>query len=270
MRSIGIIGLGIIGGSLALSLKEKGYRIVGMNRSKEPLEKALKMKIIDEVAPLDSPPELDIIFVCPIVSVVPHFIRLVLEKTKNTIVTDVASTKGFIIKELENLSKEQLSRYIGGHPMAGSEKTGIDYAKKDLFINATYFLTPTKYTSDRAISTVKEIVEILGAKPVFIDPESHDKLVAYISHLPQLLSTCLSVIAKNEVNGNIAYSGRGYKDMTRLAHSSFSVWRDILYTNRYNIIEAIGKYIQLLEEVRTHIDNWEEKALEDVFKSADD
>lgn len=240
-----------------------------MNRSKEPLEKALKMGIIDEVAPLDSPPELDTIFVCTVVSVAPYFIKLVLEKTQNTIVTDVASTKGFIIKELSDLPKEKLSRFIGGHPMAGSEKTGIDYAKKDLFINATYFLTPTEYTSDSTISTVKETVEILGAKPVFIDPESHDKLVAYISHLPQLLSTCLSVIAKNEVNENIIYSGRGYKDMTRLAHSSFSVWRDILYTNRYNIVEAIGKYIQLLEEVRTHMDNWEEKALEDVFKSAD-
>lgn len=268
MKSIGIIGLGIVGGSLALSFKEKGYKVVGMNRSKEPLEKALKMSIIDEIVPLESPPELDVIFVCTVVSVVPHFIRLVLEKTKNTIVTDVASTKGFIVKELQDLSRERLTRFIGGHPMAGSEKTGIDYAKKDLFVSATYFLTPTEYTSDTTISTVKGLVEILGAKPVFITPEEHDELVAYISHLPQILSTCLSVVAKSEVKENIVYSGRGYKDMTRLAQSSFSVWRDILYTNKENISRAMERYIQLLEEVKAHIDNWEEKALEDVFNFA--
>ncbi len=268
MKSIGIIGLGIVGGSLALSFKEKGYKVVGMNRSKEPLEKALKMDIIDEIAPLESPPELDVIFVCTVVSVVPHFIRLVLENTKNTIVTDVASTKGFIVKELQDLPREGLRRFIGGHPMAGSEKTGIDYAKKDLFVNATYFLTPTDYTSENTISTVKGLVEIIGAKPVFITPEEHDKLVAYISHLPQILSTCLSVLAKDEVKEDIVYSGRGYKDMTRLAQSSFSVWRDILYTNKGNISKAMERYIQLLEEVKTYIDNWEEKALEDVFKFA--
>lgn len=270
MKSIGIMGLGIIGGSLALSFKEKGYTVVGMNRSREPLEKALKMNIIDEIAPLDSPPELDVIFVCTIVSTVPYFIRLVLEKTKDTVVTDVASTKNFVIKELEDLPREKLTRFIGGHPMAGSEKTGIDYAKKDLFVNATYFLTPTEYTSEITVSTIKDLVETLGANPVFITPEEHDKLVAYISHLPQILSTCLSVIAKDEVNGNIVYSGRGYKDMTRLAHSSFSVWRDILYTNKSNIVEAIGRYIQLLEGVKTHIDNWEEKAIEEIFKIAND
>jgi len=268
MKSIGIMGLGIIGGSLALSLKEKGYRIVGMNRSKEPLEKALKMGIIDEVATLDSPPELDMIFVCTVVSVVPYFIKLVLEKTQNTIVTDVASTKGFIIKELSDLPKEKLSRFIGGHPMAGSEKTGIDYAKKDLFLNATYFLTPTDFTSQETTSAVRQIVELLGANPVFIAPEDHDKLVAYISHLPQILSTCLSVVAKDEVNENIIYSGRGYKDMTRLAHSSFSVWKDILYTNRYNVVNAIKAYRKFLEEVENFIENWEERELERIFKLA--
>ncbi|MCX7795914.1 MAG: prephenate dehydrogenase/arogenate dehydrogenase family protein [bacterium] len=270
MKKIGIMGLGIIGGSLALSFKERGYIVVGMNRSREPLEKALKMNIIDETAPLDSPPELDVIFVCTIVSTVPYFIRLVLERTKHTIVTDVASTKLFIIKELEDLPRERLSRFIGGHPMAGSEKTGIDYAKRDLFVNATYFLTPTEYTSETTIATIKDLLEILGANPVFITPEDHDKLVAYISHLPQILSTCLSVVAKSEVNGNIVYSGRGYKDMTRLAHSSFSVWRDILYTNKNNVVEAIEKYIQLLEKVRTYIDNWEEKTIEDIFTFANE
>lgn len=268
MKSVGIIGLGIIGGSLALSLKEKGYSIVGMNRSKEPLEKALSLKIIDEVAPLESPPEVDVIFVCTVVSVVPHFIRLVLEKTRNTLVTDVASTKGFILKELRDLPKEKLTRFIGGHPMAGSEKTGIDYAKKDLFLNATYFLTPTEYTSEETIITVKEIVELLGANPVFINPEDHDRLVAYISHLPQIISTCLSVVARDRVDGDIVYSGRGYKDMTRLAHSSFSVWRDILYTNRHNIVEAIEVYSKFLREVEKYIEDWDEKRLENIFKLA--
>ncbi|MGC8970760.1 MAG: prephenate dehydrogenase [bacterium] len=268
MKSIGIIGLGIIGGSLALSLREKGYKVIGMNRSKEPLEKALKMNIIDEVAPLDSPPELDMIFVCTVVSVVPCFVKLVLEKTKSTVVTDVASTKGFIIKELEDLPKEKLARFIGGHPMAGSEKTGIDYAKRDLFVNATYFLTPTNYTSQETATAVKQIVESLGANPVFINPDDHDKLVAYISHLPQIISTCLSVVAKETVNGNIVYSGRGYKDMTRLAQSSFSVWRDILYTNRHNVINAIRGYRNFLGEVEDLIKNWEEKKLERIFKLA--
>lgn len=268
IKSIGIIGLGIIGGSIALSLKDKGYRIIGMNRSKEPLEKALKLNIIDEIASLDSPPETDFTFVCTTVTVVPYFIRKVLECTERTVVVDVASTKSFIIKDLEDLPKDKLSRFIGGHPMAGSEKTGIDYAKKDLFVNATFFLTPNRYTSEDVVFKIKGLVEELGANPVFIEPEEHDKLVAYISHLPQMLSTSLSVVVKSVIGDNIAYSGRGYKDMTRLANSSFSVWRDILYTNRDNIKEAIEAYKEFLNRVSSSIDRWDEKELEEIFNKA--
>lgn len=268
MKSIGIIGLGMIGGSIALSLKNKGYKIIGMNRSKEPIEKALKLNIIDESASLDYPPETDFTFVCTTVAVVPYFIRKVLDYTDKTIVIDVASTKSFIMKELEDLPKEKLSRFIGGHPMAGSEKTGIDYAQKDLFMNATFFLTPNRYTLEEVVTKAKGLVEELGANPVFIEPEEHDKLVAYISHLPQILSTSLSIVAKSAVGENISYSGKGYRDMTRLAHSSFSVWRDILYTNRDNIKEAIDAYRELLEKVSLIIDRWDEKELERVFNRA--
>lgn len=268
MKTIGIIGLGIIGGSIALSLKEKGYKIIGMNRSPEPLEKALRLNIIDESAPLDSPPETDVTFVCTTVAVTPYFIRRVLESTSKTIVTDVASTKTFIIKSLEDLPQERLSRFIGGHPMAGSEKTGIDYAKKDLFVDATFFLTPNKYTSEETITVVENLVKELKAKPIFIKPEEHDELVAHISHLPQIISTSLSVVTKSAVGDNIVYSGRGYKDMTRLANSSFSVWKDILYTNRENIVKAIDSYRNFLDRVRDSIDRWDEKELEEIFSMA--
>ncbi|HHV81054.1 MAG TPA: prephenate dehydrogenase/arogenate dehydrogenase family protein [bacterium] len=268
MRSIGIIGLGIIGGSIALSLKDKGYKIVGMNRSKEPLEKALKSNIIDEAASLDSPPETDITFVCTTVTVTPYFIRKVLDCTDKTIVIDVASTKTFIMKDLDDLPAEKLSRFTGGHPMAGSEKTGIDYAKKDLFVNATFFLTPNRYTSEETISQVKKVVGELGANPVFISPEEHDKLVAYISHLPQIISTSLSVVVKSAVEDKIVYSGRGYRDMTRLANSNFSVWRDIIATNRNNISEAIDTYKNFLDRMKSSIDRWDEKELEEIFNMA--
>jgi len=268
MKDIAIIGLGIIGGSLALSFKEKGYTIIGINRSREPIEKALQMGAIDEVASLDAIPEVDVAFVCTTVTTVPRFTETVLNNTSKTIVIDVASTKGFIFKELENLPPEKFSRFIGGHPMAGSEKTGIEAAKKDLFLNATFFLVPNSYTSEETKIKVQNIVKTLRANPVFIDANSHDKLVSIISHLPQLISTTLSLTAKTILGENIKYSGRGYKDMTRLANSKFSVWRDIIYTNRENIIKAIEAYKSNLSEIESLIDNWDEEALSKLFEIA--
>jgi prephenate dehydrogenase len=268
MKDIVVLGLGIIGGSIALTLKEKGYRVIGMNRSKAPLEKALQMGIIDEIAPIDSPPEVDVAFICTTVTTIPSFIKMMLDKTRATIVIDVGSTKGFIFNELKKLPSEQLSRFIGGHPMAGSEKTGIDAARKDLFLSATFFLVPNRYTLEETKVKAQNIVETLGANPVFIDASSHDRLVGMISHLPQLISTTLSLTAKTILGEDIKYSGRGYKDMTRLANSKFSIWRDIIYTNRENIIASLEAYKSNLSKIESLIDNWDEDGLKKLFELA--
>ncbi|MGB9682536.1 MAG: prephenate dehydrogenase [bacterium] len=268
MKDVLIVGLGIIGGSLALSLREKGYKVTGINRSKEPLEKAIQIGIIDDVASIDSFPDTEVTFVCTTVTTIPSFVKTILNRTQDTVVIDVGSTKRFIMRELRDLPKEKLSRFIGGHPMAGSEKIGIDAARKDLFINATFFLVPNGYTSDKTRHKAKEIVEALQANPVFIDAESHDKLVGIISHLPQLLSTTLSLTAKTLLGEDIKYSGKGYKDMTRLANSKFSVWRDILYTNRENIIKTIEAYKSNLSEIESSIVKWDEEKLSKLFELA--
>jgi prephenate dehydrogenase len=268
MKDIVVLGLGIIGGSIALTLKEKGYRVIGMNRSKSPLEKAIQMGIIDEVGSIDSPPEVDVAFICTTVTTIPSFVRVILNSTKDTVVIDVGSTKGFIIRELSDLPKEKLSRFIGGHPMAGSEKIGIEAAQKDLFVNATFFLVPNRYTLEETKVKAQNIVETLGANPVFIEPEAHDRLVGTISHLPQLLSTTLSLTVKSILGEDIKYSGRGYKDMTRLANSKFSIWRDIIYTNRENIIASLEAYKSNLSKIESLIDNWDEDGLKKLFELA--
>lgn len=248
MNSVCIYGTGLIGGSLALALKrwKSELRLAGVD-SPEVLERARQLNIIDVAGP--EPADLTIL-----ATPVGEILRL-LDEVKAPLITDVGSTKVEICKKAEGLP------FIGGHPMAGLEHAGPEAANADLFKNAPFFLCPIKSTPKAAIETMKNFVTAMGAIPHVISPDDHDRLVAQISHLPQIVS---SILAEQSA-ANIALAGPGLKSMTRLAGSPFHVWRDIFKTSGY-LPHELQRFIQRLQSVLDSLETGNIDEIEKLFK----
>jgi prephenate dehydrogenase len=219
LRTVTIYGTGLIGGSLALALKRSfpEVRVSGVDKP-EVVERALRLKIVDTagVQPADL-----VILATPvgdILKLLDHF------TTDQTLVADVGSTKVMICHKAERLGVP----FVGGHPMAGLEHSGPEAANGNLFRNAPYFLCRVKSTPDGAMDQMQELARAIGATPHVISPEDHDKLVAQVSHLPQILSTLLA----GHTAANKELAGPGLRSMTRLAASPLHIWRDIFRTSR--------------------------------------
>lgn len=256
---VGIIGLGLIGGSIAKALKEKtDVQIVAMNRSEQSLLDAYHDKVIDEYSISDMSifKECDIVFICTTVDNIPEYVNKIKPFIKkDCIITDVGSTKK---KICDNLSTIDDICFIGGHPMAGSEQTGYKSAKSYLFENAFYILTPTKNTTDEQINKMTEIAKILGATPVVISPEVHDYTVAAISHVPHIIASSLVNTVKNLADDDgymHSFAAGGFKDITRIASSSPDVWNSICQDNRQPILKVLDTYIETINKIRNSLQN---------------
>lgn len=225
VRSLTIYGVGLIGGSLALALKRAfpSIRVIGVDRP-DVLDRARKLRMIDDGDPRDS--DL-IVLAAPVGQILQLLDEIIPGKA---LVTDVGSTKVTISMKAE----QRGLRFIGGHPMAGSERSGPEAAHADLFEGTHFFLSPVSTTPVGAVETMKDLVSAIGAIPQIIFPEDHDKLVAQISHLPQLLSELLA----EHTFANREFAGPGLKSMTRLAASPSHVWRDIFKTSGFLPHEA--------------------------------
>lgn len=259
-KTIGIIGMGLIGGSIAKAIKQKSPEtiIIAQNRTEEPLQKALKEHVIDHFTKKinETFSACEIIFICVPVSEAAHIAEhLTKYTTKDTIVTDVGSTKSEICALMQKY-KENFT-FIGGHPMAGSELSGYDASKHYLFENAYYLLTPYRDTPKEKTSELLSIVEKTGALSIIIEPETHDFITGAISHAPHVIAMSL-VNAVERACGNaeeaITLASGGFKDITRIASSSPKMWNDISFQNKDNIL----KFLALFKEV---IGNYEEYLL---------
>ncbi|HAW50080.1 TPA: hypothetical protein DCX16_03925 [bacterium] len=250
---IGIIGIGLIGASLGLSLKKRNLcgKITGFGRNKETLQKAKEIGAVDQTT--DSLEEIannDIIFLAvPVLSIVEVGKNLA-RYVENAIVADVGSTKKIIVDELSLA----IPKFIGCHPMAGSHKKGPEFAKDGLFKDAVVVITPIEKTDIPSKNTIKNLWEKLDAKIIEISPDEHDRLVSLSSHIPHIVSNILV-----ELVGKNCLISSGFHSMARLALSDPLLWRDIFITNRENII--IG-----LEKMEKNIVKWkdimnDEKAL---------
>jgi prephenate dehydrogenase len=240
LNAVTIYGTGLIGGSLARALKRAypGVRIAGVDRS-EVVERALHLNLID----IDGPQPADLVVlatpVADILKLLDQFAGT------RTLVTDVGSTKTAICRKAERLGVS----FVGGHPMAGLEQSGPEAASGDLFRNAPYFLCSVKSTPDGAVERMQEIAHSIGAIPRVISAEEHDRLVAQISHLPQIISSVLA----DQTSGHKDLAGPGLRSMTRLAGSPFHVWRDIFRTSGglphelHNFIERLQNLVDSLE-----------------------
>lgn len=270
MKKIGIIGLGLIGGSIAKCLREKTeYDIAAMSRSEQPLIDAMENGDISKYSLTDIGifRDCDIVFICTSVDKIPSYVeRLIPVIKKDCIITDVGSTKEVIYNEM---LKYKGINFIGGHPMAGSEKTGYKSAKAHLFENAYYILTPNKNITDKMLSSMIDIVNVLGAIPLVLDPSYHDYTVAAISHVPHIMAAALVNTVRDLDDENHymhSLAAGGFKDITRIASSSPEVWTSICDDNRDKILKVLSKLRENIESAEQAIS--EGRSIYDFFDSA--
>jgi prephenate dehydrogenase len=272
-KRIAIIGLGLIGGSWALALKKLGYAAhrVGFD-TPGVLKKAIESGAVHEAAKDVDEAVRDadlLILATPVGKVLELLPKLKTAAPPHALITDVGSTKQRIMARAKELPTGG-PMFLGGHPLAGKEHSGFEYADAELFQNACYAIVPSSATAmeDTRAKAFVSLVESLGAQPWVMDAASHDVAVAYLSHMPQLLSTGLAgmVAEKSGQKGlPLELAGSGFRDLTRLAESPYSMWRDICLTNIENIQAALDAMIQKLDTIKTHLSTRE---LEKEFDQA--
>jgi prephenate dehydrogenase len=255
---VAIIGLGLIGGSVGLTLRQGGKRstweIVGYSRHRESLTDALNLGAIDRGATNleDAAKQAEFVIIAtPVLAVKEIFSKIAPHLRSGCIVTDVGSTKVQIMKWAAAILPPKVD-FIGGHPMAGRETYGIQAAKSALFQGCTYCLIPSEKASPKSIDTVVGMVKKLGATPIFIDAQEHDNLVAGISHLPMVLSAALvSLTTQNPSWSKMSrLAASGYHDLTRLASGNPEVSAHICLSNQEAIVNWIDRFSQELERYR--------------------
>jgi len=252
--TVSIIGVGLVGGSLALALKEKGLakKIIGYGRNHQRLKEALKLGIIDHyTTSLEESARADLIVLATPVGVFEELTtQLVSYLKKGTVVIDVGSVKEHVVNTLEKIFPDGI-QFVGTHPIAGSDKTGFEYARADLFKEAKVIITPTDHTDIKTVERIVRLWQSTGAVVEFMDAAEHDKIYALMSHLPHLISFCLvNTVAEIDTNF-IKYAGSGFKSSTRIAKSSPELWKDIFMMNRENILHCLDVFIRKLDEIKT-------------------
>ncbi len=261
-QRIAILGCGLIGGSFSLGLKKRRFsgEIVGFDRT-DMLEKAMARAAIDRATAelSEAVANADLVYLAtPVVTILDLLPQIAGATKPGALVTDSGSTKVRICRLAAEMLPENVT-FLGGHPMAGRESSGIDNADADLFVGAKYILIPpvtsyeSRVTSDQSQEFV-DWIKKLGAEPVWIDAETHDWAVALVSHLPQLVSTALASATWDETDEDglpLSLAGPGFRDLTRLAASPYEIWRDIGLTNADNIARALERLEQRLAHIRT-------------------
>jgi prephenate dehydrogenase len=253
MQRVTIVGTGLIGGSIALALKRAfpKVQIFGVD-TPDVLERARLLKIIDHAGA--QPSDL-VVLAAPVGDILKLLDQYV---TGHELITDVGSTKVAICAKAERIGVP----FVGGHPMAGLEYSGPESASATLFQNAPYFLCPVKSMPDGAIERMQEIAKAIGAVPHVIQPEDHDRIVAQISHLPQIVSTLLAA----QTGAHKDVSGPGLRSMTRLAVSPFHLWRDILKTSGF-LPQELQSFIESLQRILDSIEVGNLDEVERLFKN---
>ncbi len=258
METVAIVGVGLIGASFGLALKNAGFKgkILGVS-SPRALKEALERGAIDEQAALeDAAARADLVYLSqPICRILETLAALDPWLRPDSLVTDAGSTKARIVEQAGRSIRR--AQFLGGHPMAGKEKRGAGEADGNLFAGRTYVLTPSD-PSELETPAAREFVRWIGrigAAAVTLSPQEHDRVVALTSHLPQLLSTALASLLAERAGqaDHLKVAGPGLMDMTRLAASSFEIWSDILRTNGPAIEEALAACIRKLESYRAGI-----------------
>lgn len=275
-KTIGFIGLGLIGGSIAKALRRvhPEYRLIAYNRTRSSLVAAMSDGTLNQATDVidASFADCDFIFLCMPVSVNIHCLKQLKELIPSTcVITDVGSVKSTIHEAVRELGMED--HFIGGHPMAGSEKTGYASASDRLLENAYYIITPTSSSDPQKVDELTMLVSQIGAIPVTVDCGTHDYATAAISHLPHVIAYTLVNLVRTSDNPDglmRRLAAGGFKDITRIASSSPDMWESICLENSNPLLSVIDSYIQSLSQVAEAIKHHNGSYLHDFFDEAKD
>jgi prephenate dehydrogenase len=274
---LGIVGVGLIGGSIGLAARERleDVTVRGFDPSADALAVALERGAIDErsATPAEAATGADVCFVCCPVGVLGDAVLDALSAGGDCAVSDVGSTKHAVLEAVSGagLAKEDASRFVGGHPLAGAEAAGVEHARSDLFEAATWYLTPTQRSSGVHYERLYRTISALGARPSAIPAEAHDRMMATVSHLPHVLANVLvsqAARALLEEEQRLPATGPSFRDATRVAGANPGLWRDILITNRDAVDAELGAYVEALEGVRARLRESRDDELEHWIESA--
>lgn len=275
LKKLVIFGVGLIGGSLALALKKQADApvCIGIGRNQANLEQALALNIIDEIG-TDIPSALKnadmVLIAAPVAqtknilhSIQPHL-------SSNTVVTDAGSTKTDVLAMAQEVLGAQANQFVGGHPIAGAEKSGATAAMADLYIDKNVVLTPTAETDSDALRKVRDLWQLCGAKVIEMPAERHDGIFATVSHLPHLLAFALveDIASRDNADELFQFAASGFRDFTRIAGSSPEMWRDISFANKTALLKEITSYEKALAKLKQTLAEEDSAALQALFERA--
>lgn len=272
---LAILGVGLIGGSLARALRERGAveSVVGCGRDRGNLERALELGVIDAWShdPLEAVRDADIVVVAVTLGATADILaRIAPGLAPQAIVTDVGSAKRCVIDAARETLTTHLPRFVAGHPIAGAERSGVEASKADLYVRHRVILTPTAETDPAALARVRALWECVGAEVFDMDADLHDEVLAATSHLPHLLAyalvNCLLDLGK-PVNV-FDFAAGGFRDFTRIASSNPAMWRDISLENRTALLAVCTRFEQTLATLRTALEAGDAQTLEAEFGRA--
>lgn len=267
IEKIAILGVGLLGGSLGLAVKKRfpGAVVSGYGHRIQTLHRARELGAIDAVAEsaVSAVDQADLVILGVPVGLIPPLLREIAPAVSpGAIVTDVGSTKASIVAAGEQCLGQ---RFVGSHPMAGSEKRGVEFSRDDLFEGAVCILTPTANTNPAALEALETFWQRLGMKPHRLSPVDHDRLVCQISHLPHAVAAALVMAVQTEA---FDLAGRGFADATRIAAGDAGLWRDILADNRQNLLGSLDQLEKHLGELRRLLQSGRERELADWLNQA--
>jgi prephenate dehydrogenase len=268
-RRVSILGVGLLGGSIGLAVREriKGCRVVGYGHRPETLRAALQLGALDEAFGEAGPAVrgADLVVACTPVGLIPSLLGTIArELAQGAVVTDVGSTKRSIVEAAERLLPLGV-HFVGSHPMAGSEKRGVQFARADLFDRAVCITTPTARTDEGALAKVDAFWQLLGMRTTRLSPDEHDRLLADVSHLPHVVAAALVAIQADAAFG---LCGKGFLDVTRVAAGDAGLWRDILLDNRDNVRQSIKRLGEQMKRLDALLETQQPDALEAWLRDA--
>lgn len=280
LSKVSIIGVGLMGGSFGLALKKKrlARQVVGIGRHIRKLKEAKRLGAVDSYTTdfARGVKDSDIVLIAAPVGRIPLIVKRILPHLKDgCIITDVGSTKGKVVKKVQEILAKSAGKgrrpevsFVGGHPMAGSEKQGVRNARADIFSGTTCVLTPADKNSRQAVKVMGDLWKRMGARIILLKPEEHDYLVAYTSHLPHVLASTLAnligAVRKRDPRASRIIAG-SISDMTRIADSNPDMWIDICLSNSRAISKSIRVMVESLEKIKKSIEKKRKKDLQDLF-----
>jgi len=274
-QKITLVGVGLLGGSLGLALKQRGLaaKVDGYVRRRASIQECTRLGVVDH-ATLDldcAVAGADLVVLCtPLAKMRPLAEQMLPFLKPGAIVTDVGSVKSTVARELEPLLSQVGAFFVGSHPLAGGEKMGVSAARADLFQQAICVVTPTPNSSAESVSKVEIFWQSVGARSLRLSPEVHDELVSRSSHLPHVVAAELAnyVLSPDLPKDQVNLCATGFRDTTRIASSSPEMWHDIALANRQNLAQALGVMIGDLQEFRLVLERADSQAILEFFEQA--